>query len=609
MKAQFSFRTPPIWLQLAIVMVASRIVLELIVAPPPLHPDTARDLLLARDCIERGRCATEGARSSFLGLVQGDVWLRFLEAVGTPARARSTALTLHALSAGALWLVPRRLCAWPTAIATTVLYLALSVWTIEYPVLWNPSLVPLVAAVFAVSLVATAADGEIGPSVASGTALALSADLHVATLALVPVWLAALSATTRRPWIALPVAVLALLGTYMVASPGAAAENLSILGHAATTVALACVGAIALGIGLRRIASRRTRATRARFVVFGIAASALVVAVLAKTLSGHPVAPRYLAPVAPFMALAAAAAVTAVAALGRWRDWQRHPVAGGVVAIVVCLLGAYVWMPRHDGAATAWSWEDLAPIVGALRANGFEYPDVVRHVRGPDTRDLVEALGAVLPASPAGPPAIAPMDDLLLIRVAAREIPSPPPPGWQLVTLGRESAVLIRRARSMLDLDDVEVCAGDSRTASMRCARVDLEARDASDRPDAPLAARAYREFAALRAVVRGTPQRQASRMRVAFHMRQMPDGVARIVDAGPGWTVEAIDGAVAHSHVPARCVRLHPSVARASITFETRASGGIATRLPPYIETSASETQLRSLLERRSDGPCTPED
>ncbi|MFY0533298.1 hypothetical protein [Nannocystis pusilla] len=48
-------------------------------AHAPVHLDTARDLLIARDCALGGPCPGAGPRSSFGGLMQGTTWSRLLE--------------------------------------------------------------------------------------------------------------------------------------------------------------------------------------------------------------------------------------------------------------------------------------------------------------------------------------------------------------------------------------------------------------------------------------------------------------------------------------------------------------------------------------------------
>ena len=40
----------------------------------PLHPDSLRDLLTARDCLDGADCASEGAPSSIRTFVQGALW-------------------------------------------------------------------------------------------------------------------------------------------------------------------------------------------------------------------------------------------------------------------------------------------------------------------------------------------------------------------------------------------------------------------------------------------------------------------------------------------------------------------------------------------------------
>ncbi len=73
----------------------------------PITDDGVRDQLLARDCVELGRCRLIGASASVTGFHHGAAWIDLLAAVrllgGGTVAARRSVLWLLALSVGTLF--------------------------------------------------------------------------------------------------------------------------------------------------------------------------------------------------------------------------------------------------------------------------------------------------------------------------------------------------------------------------------------------------------------------------------------------------------------------------------------------------------------------------
>lgn len=159
---------PAFWLLFALALLAY--------AAPPLsdHPDTVRDLLQARDCVDGGHCIAGGAQASFGQLRSGASWPATLVALrwtGAPTEAVHS-LVLAADSA-AVAVVAAISGAWPAALLTTGLIVA----TREH-LIWSPALLPLVAALVAALWQRCRRDQQFRAWATLGLLLGLQIDMH-----------------------------------------------------------------------------------------------------------------------------------------------------------------------------------------------------------------------------------------------------------------------------------------------------------------------------------------------------------------------------------------------------------------------------------------------
>ncbi|WP_434426251.1 hypothetical protein [Nannocystis pusilla] len=477
-------------------------------AHAPVHLDTARDLLIARDCALGGACAGAGPRSSFAGLVQGTTWSRLLELrehLGWDLAAiERVADLLVACAAALVPLVARRLGA-PTNALTWALWLPATLLTIGYPRLWNPTPWPLALVLTFLALLHGARTGGAAALIAAAAALALAVDIHVAAGVLVPFGVFAAAATARRPGLVLSAAGAVFVGVLAASSPGAFAENRAILAPHAAAGSAGLALALAAGLAARRW-SAEAGPRRARIIAVLACLHYLVVLPLLALICGHGLDPRYFAPV-----VTPAALVVSLGLSPRFSSRLQLALAGLVVAGHVGLWAA------QRAFDPQFRLVEAEAIARELYGRGLAFGDLYRHVRGPRAFDLVSTLAALEP--PDGRAGGQETRDLLIVRAERAALADPLPSDWRVVALDDTHAAVIVALAPTLELTRFEVCG-----ATDDCTEIAVDVARFAQGPAMRWAARAHAGLADL-------PRRFAGADTAHYHVRRrVTDPVPRIV-------------------------------------------------------------------------------
>lgn len=338
--------------------------LWLLAGGPLVHVDTTRDLLLARDCAELGRCAAGGATTSFAGLRQGALWPDVLSAarlVGlAPDLLHTLLLGLHAVVVALTWRVTR------SRTATGLALLGTGLTTPS--LLWNPTLAWPLAALAALLFRARAVW-------LAALALGLAIDSHPVfwlPLAMWTGWLVGERQLRAARTLALvPVLVRGL------ASPWALVADAQAVGLQPW---------LALGPLLAGVATMALQRHGAGGLWPALGLQALML--VAGAAAGQPAQARYaLAPLA--LALA-------------W--WPKGGVRSPLVAPLTALAVVVVWWPAGS-TGPSWRYNDAAQLASELTDRGFGWPLAPGIVVGPDAQPLLEASAVWLAAAQAGQPA------------------------------------------------------------------------------------------------------------------------------------------------------------------------------------------------------------
>jgi hypothetical protein len=405
------------------VMVVSLAFLSLL-PPTPLHGDSARDLLLARDLAEGTAIHGAGAQAAFAQHLQGTSWIDLLAlgrrlglgVTGLQWLAYSTqALALALGVCGLARLLDRRPDD-PGLLAGAALLLPLLPLLSEAPILWQPLLLPLPLMLAHLALWRLVVDGRALDAALLGLFVAWSIDVHIVAIVLVAPAALAIALASRRPGFAMLGAGLAGAGLLGWSSPTMLTHNLGLAqahGHlvwAGAGVAIAGV----VGLALRRrfaplAGSRRLQAVAIAELL------ALIGLLGASTLPSTPdLSPRYLLPFAPVLLLL----------VGLRLDPAR-PIAGrrvraGAAALAALLIGAHSLPspPRSElPTRPSWTFIELERLATATAAHGYPWTALVERLQGP-TREAVLGGLAALEQEPAA--VATPTDeDLIFIGVPA----------------------------------------------------------------------------------------------------------------------------------------------------------------------------------------------
>ncbi|MBO6935977.1 MAG: hypothetical protein JJ863_13415 [Deltaproteobacteria bacterium] len=424
---------------------ASAVALWLTASAPPLHPDTNRDLLLARDCLESSVCL--GPSTSFGGLDQHGGWTRLLallRGIGlAPAQAHQVLIGLNAVGAGLLAFVAARRLPLLVALPSSAVAFTWLMWGASFPILWNPTLTPLAyALLFAGALERRWAVA----AVMGGLGAVLAVETHVAGLVALGVLVLALRALADRPVRAVLLALLIFGSLELALSAPAIAKNLS-----APLARRVVLPSLVVGLGMAwlvgGVVRRRTRPSRRAIVVLALSAAGTTgPPLLAALAAGHFLTARYfVAAIVPLVALGAVALAALLASRRRAVRWIAPAVAVAAVALSV---------PRWKDAADR-QFYDLAEV--AVLADALDvaegYPRVRLGLRGPMTGLLGEGLAAWAPDATFEPPSDAPTR-----RVVRVEDSSDLPEGWRAVALPSGAVAGIGELASWLRPERAEVC-------------------------------------------------------------------------------------------------------------------------------------------------------
>ncbi len=416
-----------------------------------IHLDTARDLLIARDCVVGVTCSGAGPRASFGGWTQGALWshvleLRELLGLGLGALEEVSHLALAA-AAALVPLAARSLDRTPSAL-TWAMWFPASLASIAYPTLWNPTLLPLALCCFCVAFFHAARARNSVAFAAAAAALAISIGLHVACALLVPLLFAAAVACAARPLVALTAAATIMVGVLAVSSPGAFAANWPLVAAQGPLVALVLAAGVAAGATVRRPLSARDGGARADAVAHGLCIYLVCVVPLLAVMADHALQLRYLAP----LVTPAAILLSTRAGGGRPpRAWVR------AASVVVVLIGYITFAITERILNPSFRLIEVERVADAIYGRGVSYGYLYRHLRGPEAVRLLGTLAALEPLGP--PPQATDERDLLVLRVERRDLPPDVPPDWTVVELdGSHVVVVVVPYVPWVWLSPLEIC-------------------------------------------------------------------------------------------------------------------------------------------------------
>lgn len=584
----------------------------------PLHEDTSRDLAFARDLVDASVLHRHGAWASFAALEQGTTFIDLLALcrlaglgfadighVMTTLLAASVALLVWA----ALQLLPGRAddpgARERGAIVAGLVLLAGLPLVVELPVLWQPTLLPLPLVLAHVALWRLLRDGSALDALALALFVALALDIHIVSLAFVPLAVFVIASCSRRPLLASLLAALSGAALLGLSSWDAWVDDLARLHARGWLIPLGVGLALVWLLGLLLCARVAGLAWLRRLQLAWLAEAALllVLAIAAWSDATLQLAGRYLAPFVPALALALGWLAGEARTLAQRR-------AGVAVAIGLVLL-ASMRLREHARELphqVAWTLVEVEPLALLLHERGLTWTELVGRLQGPGTPALLGMLASVVEPGSATP--ASPTQGLLVLALTAEQrdaVQAELPSDAQVLALADDLHVLVLDTTARADRLGAQLCREgnacvpvvlaltDRVAQSHLAAWLDLgpDARDARHRPAAAWLA----EQGEPSELLWRLPIRRGEPATLVLDTLQ-PEHCA--------WHVVDVDGFEPALELPARVLELD-AAAEGSVLVGRRldasdracAEHGL---LPPaIIELAPAWTQLRALLQPRA--------
>ena len=448
-----------------------------------VHPDTVRDLILARDCHATQGCVLAGAPSSIPGVQHGGLWVVHLAVIdqlggSIPAVRLVSLLCLVAalliIAAISEFLAGRTAAIIAAAAGTAGCLAVPTLWVFQ----WNPTLIPLPAtALFACALLAMQTRRPVY-YVMTSFCLAMAVQLHPSAL----VWLGPLSVLylaygPSRPVVTAAGVLAALVIPVALLSKDALRQTVGALSQAVppppvsldvtsgtqsmllgALIVLHALSGIAYFIWRRRF--RRDGPPVAGILFLSIAP---IVTVKALSLStgivglGHYYLPTLPAALVLPSCVLALLSQRVGQATGIERLVRRCPDLARWVAAVAIVLAGYVVAPQQkdDDIVT---FEDVELVAPVLADSGIDsWREAARHLRGPQVVELLNGLPLHLPMRGSPPEAWGPRAVRTILFVKSRTPPpSPLPVGWTVIPKANERWLYLVPQRSAINWSEFE---------------------------------------------------------------------------------------------------------------------------------------------------------
>lgn len=583
----------------------------------PAHEDTARNLLMAADCLADDVCLLSGPTSSFLRLKQGGVFVELL--AGASALGLSTGWlmgllgSLFAASTVMLVWATRRAVDDATAWGAGAFWLIVGVWAFHFPIVDLPVALPLPLGVAWAGALAMLRGGSLRGAFLMGLGGAVALAAHL----VVGLWLLGLAPfvvlAASRPARALLVFAATMLAVTVLTSIDALLYDLAVVDDLGVIWPLVGIGLLTVGAAVPLRGAWARLEPRTRLVALtAVLGPGYVATLLALGLVlDKEVTPQFWAPAIGPLALVAGALLVRGVPSARAR----------VACLVVALAGCHVFaeeiidVDRAPVDEHTWSLADAERAGKWLFSGELAYQDLFGRLQGPNATLL---LSAVAPyesqrvCRPAGD-----VDDLLVVRTRGANVEGVDLGAATILPLGGSDVAVFRPLRSWLRREALVTCVEPhDAPQARRCGETPLDGSHVTGCEGVGWAGRSYPHVPAIsRQLLEGTDA-ATTPVRVTFSIPIRPagDGTARQVrlatptcDDACCWRIQSVEG-LPHDALPETDgFMVRAAGAATGVLHLSRVYGGDCEHQLPHfppdlVELRPDEGSLRALLGMRAD-------
>lgn len=436
----------------------------------PLVGDSYHFLLLAKDCFSGGECHFSGTNSSIDGVFLGGLWVHFLLLMQYADLSLFDAHIIVSITyafgvafvfMGCFMFVSRKM-----AFVSAFLYLFLSLIMVEYPILWNDSLLPFFMGIFIYSVLAVISRGKIFDIAIASIFLALCTECHLITSALVPAFLFILALTERGYGTRYIPASLLMLFTVLAFSYEAHYKNLMYFISSGLIVPIIAGYFIIwfLGFCARDTFKKSWSIEKNLFISHVILLYVIVFLVLLASYGGHSLKIAYFEPA--LMGLTfffAHIFITVNYKIIAFFEKTKFSVARAVQLVILVLVVGTVYVSylySCDEDDYGWTTREARVLAETLYSKGYNLDYLENHLRSLHRANLLRALLAYEVEDKARYKSTdKDGHDLLVIKLDDYDwLPDKLPEGVYTIDLDDDKKIFVKEFYSIIDRDEVKLC-------------------------------------------------------------------------------------------------------------------------------------------------------
>jgi len=574
----------------------------------PVYNETTEDMLLGRDGMEFG-IFNGGCGTTFPGIRQPELFTRFLAAtfaIGLgPVGQQVIMILITALSLALFDRAARKHFGEDIGWVPAAVLLPIMLIVFVYPIATPGYLCPPTLVASTLGLLYLATTGTTRAACICGVGVAFAGEFHVIGLLGVPVFVMTLFLACRQPIRGPLLGIASAIAAALLMSFNGWVNNAKTILRHPEVVALATGALIVvalIGIRWRPSWQKLDIGQRRRFLLLGIVGLVAAEVMAGAVITRKTAMPHYFLFAFPALAI--------LVGLGL-RRLRAHGAAGRIaaLAIPVLLLATHlsfgaVWrfgMSTGTVSLPDYSMREAEILARHLWAKGYTFPDVQRHLRGPQSLDLMGALSVFAP-SPDGP-FERPMADVRVVAFAERNRPDGAvPASGEEVDFGLGRRAWILPLDSWVRLAPSRVCFEATAERKPDCVEIESASigyggtfRDLRDRSFPALGE-------ARSAIVDGFSRSFTWELPVEI-TGEDPErhiDIVGLVGVAP-WMIARVEGVAYRGDLPARHVIIERSGGRSGRIVLTPAPSRLPLREypPDFLETRPGETALRESIRR----------
>jgi len=441
---------------------------------PPLVGDTYQFMLYAKDCFTGNKCHFKGTDCTVSGIYLGGLWghfLLFLQHINLSLFDAHIIVTFsYALGVGFVYIGCYLFVSRKLAFLTAAFYLFLSLEMVEYPILWNDSLLPFFMGIFIYSFLAALTNGTLFSLVVASISLALCTECHLITSVLIPPFLLSLILIKNGSSLRFLLGMMLICATVTIFSFEAHYNNLMFLVSSGLIIPVvaSCLVIWLVGLCIRDKFRAYWSINKNLSISYLLLLYVLAILSILSIYSEHQLKIAYFEPALMGFSLMLAHLtfnLNMLLVTNSKRLFRVNILNVRRMTLVAVIIIVFAWVQyyRHEQVeedTQGWTTSDVHTLAHFLYSKGYDFNYLNNHLRGPDRSNLLRALLAhELDHQANIAEEMKDGHDILILKLHKHEwLPEKLPENLYTVPLKGGARAVIREFQSIIDRNDVKMC-------------------------------------------------------------------------------------------------------------------------------------------------------